>query len=197
MVSDANSTAREVNTVKQPFTRLRPATLCCSVATALKALSSHSCSDQHTQPSPVRPLTSVPEFTRLSMSSHRFQNLLASLCPHIGSRIYSLFWFLLVSVPEFTRLCGALLTSGPELTRLSSAPPRPLTSVPHTRRLLRVSVSGITRFSRVLRLLRYQVFVFLHPFWKSLGLKESVLPQLFRNIRISLVSFLLYARCSE
>ena len=141
-------------------------------------------------------LTSIPSL-HLSVLSHRFRNLLASLCPHIGSRIYSLFWFLLVSVPEFTRLSGALLTSGPELTRLSSAPPRPLTSVPHTRRLLRVSVSGITRFSRVLRLLRYQVFVFLHPFWKSLGLKESVLPQLFRNIRISLVSFLLYTRCSE
>jgi len=93
VVSDANSTAREVNTVKQPFTRLRPATLCCSVATALKALSSHSCSGQHTQPSPVRPLTSVPEFTRLSMSSHRFQNLLAFLVPsRICSGIYSPLW---------------------------------------------------------------------------------------------------------
>ena len=132
------------------------------------------------------------------MSSHRFRNLLASLVSsHICSGIYSplcffftLFRNLLASLVLLSHLVRNLLGSRVYLLDLSRL-------FHTTRLLLRVSVSGITRFSRVLRLLRYQVFVFLHPFRKSLGPKESVLPHLFRNIRISLVSFLLYTRCSE
>ena len=91
VVSDACSTARVVNTVKQPFTRFRPATH----AAVLR------------QPSRRCPLTavlaSIPSL-HLSVLSHQFRNLLASL---VSSHQFRNLLASLVSSHLFRNLLGS------------------------------------------------------------------------------------------